>query len=56
MTNPTRKFNRSEFFHSLNLVWRSNHLRTAQMDIWGAVALVCAIGMLAKFAQSLLSH
>jgi len=56
MTNSTRKSKRSEFFHSLNLVWPSNQLRTARMDIWGAVVLVCACGMIAKFAQAMLSH
>ena len=56
MTNSTRKSKRSEFFHSLNLVWPSNQLRTARMDFWGAVALVCALGTVAKLAQTVLSH
>ena len=56
MTTTTRKFKRSEFFHSLNLVFPSNALRTAHRDIWGAVTLVVAFGMIAKLAQSLLSH
>jgi hypothetical protein len=56
MNNRTRKSNRSEFFNSLNLIWPTNRLRTARIDFWGAVALVCAIGMAAKFAQSVLSH
>ena len=41
--------------HSLDLVWPTNRLRKARMDFWGAVAMVCAFGLLAKFAQSLLS-
>jgi len=56
MTNSTRKSKRSEFFHSLSLVWPTNHLRTARIDFWGAIALVCACGMVAKFAQTLLTH
>lgn len=55
MTHSTRKLQRSEFMHSLDLVWPTNQLRKARMDFWGAVAMVCAIGLLAKFAQSLLS-
>jgi hypothetical protein len=55
MTNPNRKLQRSEFMHSLDLVWPTNQLRKARLDFWGAVAMVCAIGLLAKFAQSLLS-
>ena len=56
MRNVTHKSKRSEFFHSLNLVWPTNHLRTARLDFWGAIILVCACGMVAKFAQTLLSH
>ena len=56
MTNSTRKSNRSEFFHSLSIVLSSNHLRAARTDFWGAVALVCVLGTVAKFAQTLLSH
>ena len=55
MTTPTDKLQRSEFIHSLDLVWPTNQLRKARLDFWGAVAMVCAIGLLAKFAQSLLS-
>ena len=56
MTGTTRKFQRSGFFRSLNIVWPTNHLRTARMDFWGAVALVCAIGIFAKFVQNLLTN
>jgi hypothetical protein len=58
MNGSSDKFNlnRSELFRSINIVWPTNHLRTARMDFWGAVALVCAIGMLAKFAQTLLTN
>ncbi len=55
MIHPTNKLQRSEFVHSLDLVWPTNQLRKARMDFWGAVAMVCVIGLLAKFAQSLLS-
>ena len=56
MNTSNRKSNRSDLFNSLNLVWPANRLRAARVDFWGAVALVCAIGMAAKFAQSLLAH
>jgi len=56
MTNSTHKSKRSEFFHSLSLVWPTNRLRTARIDFWGAIVLVCACGMVAKFAQTLLTH
>lgn len=55
MTNPTHKLQRSKFIYSLDLIWPTNQLRKARLDFWGAVAMVCAIGLLAKFAQSLLS-
>ncbi|MDR3456094.1 MAG: hypothetical protein P4N60_01500 [Verrucomicrobiae bacterium] len=55
MVNSTRKSKRSEFFHSLCLVWPTNHLRTARIDFWGAIVLVCVCGMVAKFAQTLLT-
>jgi hypothetical protein len=54
--NLNRKSKRSDFFHSLNLVWPTNHLRTARLDCWGAIILVCACGMIARIAQSLLTH
>jgi hypothetical protein len=56
MTNSTRKSKRSEFFHSLSLIGSSNPLRTARIDTWGAVSMVVAFGMIAKLAQTLLSH
>jgi hypothetical protein len=56
MTGTTRKFQRSDFFRSLNIVWHTNHLRTARMDFWGAVALVCSIGIFAKLVQNLLTN
>lgn len=56
MTTSTRKFKRSRFFNSINIVWPTNHLRMARLDFWGAVALVCVVGMLVKFAQSLLTN
>ena len=56
MNHQPRKSNRSDLFNSLNLAWPANRLRTARIDFWGAVALVCAIGMAAKFAQTLLAH
>jgi len=56
MTSSTRKFKRSRFFNSINIVWPTNHLRMARLDFWGAVALVCVVGMLVKFAQSLLTN
>ena len=51
-----RKSNRSDLINSLNLIWPTNQLRTARIDCWGAIALVCANGMVAKFAQTMLSH
>lgn len=56
MRTPSRKLNRSGFFHSLNLVWPTNQLRTARMDFWGGVLLVCALGTIGRLAQTLLSH
>ncbi len=56
MLHTNRKSGRSEFFHSLNLVWSVNQLRTARGDVWGAIVLVCAFGVLAKLVQSLLTH
>lgn len=56
MTNFTRKSKRSEFFHSLSLVWPTNHLRAARTDCWGAIVLVCVCGLIAKFVQTLLTH
>jgi hypothetical protein len=56
MKNQTRKSTRSDLFTSLNLVWPTNRLRTARVDFWGAIALVCTIGMVAKLAQTWLSH
>lgn len=53
---PNSKLKRSEFFHSLDLVWPTNQLRKARMDFWGGVMLICALGILGKFAQALLSH
>jgi hypothetical protein len=50
------KLKRSEFFHSLDLVWPTNQLRKARMDFWGGVMLVCVLGIIGKFAQALLSH
>ena len=55
ITSPN-KLKRSEFFHSLNLVWPTNQLRAARLDFWGGVMLVCALGIIGRFAQSLLSH
>lgn len=52
----SRKLHRSGFFQSINIVWPTNHLKTARLDFWGAVALVCVIGMVAKFAQTLLTN
>jgi hypothetical protein len=56
MTVSTRHFKRSEFFRSINIVWPTNHLRTARTDFWGAVTLVCVIGLFAKVVQSLLTN
>lgn len=41
--------------NSLNLVWVSNQIRNDRLDFWGAVGLVCAIGVAAKIAQTLLT-
>ena len=54
--NVIRKSKRSEFFHSLDLIWLANPVRTAHNDVGGAILLVCAFGMLAKIAQSLLTN
>jgi hypothetical protein len=56
MITTSRKFKRSQFFNSINIVWPTNHLRMARLDFWGAVALVCVVGLLVKFAQSLLTN
>jgi hypothetical protein len=54
MIASTRKFIRSGFFQTISIVSPSNPLRTARLDFWGAVGLVCVIGTLAKIAQTLL--
>jgi len=56
MTTTARKLKRSRFFNTINIVWPTNHLRMARLDFWGAVALVCVIGMLVKLAQSVLTN
>ena len=56
MTVLTRHSKRSDFFRSINIVWPTNQVRTAQTDFWGAVGLVCAIGFFAKIAQTLLTN
>lgn len=56
MTILTRQSKRSDFFRSINIVWPTNQVRTAQTDFWGAVGLVCAIGFLAKLAQTVLTN
>ena len=50
------KSKRSGFFHSLNLAWPANPVRTARSDILGAVSLVCACGIVAKLVQCLLAR
>ena len=56
MTTSHSKLKRSEFFHSLNPVCPMNQRRAARLDFWGGVMLVCALGIIGRFAQSLLSH
>ncbi len=57
MTGTTRKFHRSDFFRSLNIVWHSkHHLHRARMDFWGAVVVVSAMALLVKLAQNLLTN
>jgi hypothetical protein len=31
-------------------------MRTARLDFWGAVGLVCALGLAAKFVQMVLAN
>jgi hypothetical protein len=55
MIASQRKFIRSVFFQSIRIVSPCNHLRTARLDFWGAVGLVCVIGIAAKFVQMILA-
>lgn len=55
MIASKRKSIRSVFFHSIRIVSPCNHLRTARLDFWGAVGLVCVIGIAAKFVQMVLA-
>ena len=56
MIASKRKFMRSVFFHSIRIVSPCNHLRTARLDFWGAVGLVCMIAIAAKFVQMILAN
>jgi len=51
-----RKFIRSVLFQSIRVVCPCNHLRTARLDFYGAIGLVCAIGIAAKVVQTFLAH
>lgn len=56
MTGTSHKSNRSEFLRSIKIVWPTNHLREAHLDLWGAVLLVAVIGMCAKLIQTLIMN
>ncbi len=55
MIASKRKFIRSVFFQSIRVVSPCNHLRTARLDFWGAVGMICALGLAAKLVQALLA-
>ena len=48
--------NRSRFCHTISVVNSGHPLRLARLDFFGSVLLVCAIGMVAKLVQALLSQ
>ena len=48
--------NRSRFFHTISVTHSAHPLRTARLDFFGSMVLVCTIGLLAKLVQTLLTH
>jgi len=50
-----RKFSRSVLFQNIRVVCPCNHLRTARLDFYGAIGLICAIGIAAKVVQTFLA-
>ncbi len=56
MNGSKHKFIRSVLFQSIRVVCPCNHLRTARLDFYGAIGMVCALSVAAKMVQSLLAH
>ena len=50
-----RKFSRSVLFQNIRVVCPCNHLRTARLDFYGAIGLICAIGIAAKVVKTFLA-
>ena len=55
MIAPERKFYRSVLFQSIRVVCPCNHVKTARLDFYGAIGLICAIGIAAKVVQTFLA-
>ena len=56
MIASERKFARSVLFQSIRVVCPCNHLRTARLDFYGAIGLICAVGIAAKVVQAFLAN
>lgn len=56
MNTNTQQFNRNEFSDIINPVGVAHSVRAAQLDFFGPLALVCALGMVAHFIQTLLTN
>jgi hypothetical protein len=51
-----KKYSRSRFFQAITVISAGQPLRTARLDFFGSVSLVCSIGMIAKLVQVLLAN
>jgi hypothetical protein len=56
MNGSKQKFIRSVLFQSIRVVCPCNHLRTARLDFYGAIGMVCAMSVAAKMIQAFLAH
>jgi hypothetical protein len=57
MTTSNHKFNRSAFTQIISVINLTGRTRTAaQLDFLGPVSLVCAMGILTKCVQALLTN
>ena len=56
MNTNTQQFTRSELSDTISPVSVAHTVRAAQLDFIGPIALVCALGMIAHFVQSLLTN
>lgn len=53
MNTNTQFLNRSEFANTINPIRVAHTVRAANLDFFGPIALVCALGVVAHFVQSL---